>query len=69
MKQYKRAGGQWGTSWSTLDHVRSLTMHARSLLLRGIPQDQYALFTEDEAWLISSLNDALRCIEKITRED
>jgi len=69
MKSWKRAGGQWGVSWSTIDHVRSMVMHARSLLLRGIPQDQYALFTEDEAWLISSLSDALRAIENITTED
>ncbi len=69
MKNWKdRAGGQWARPWSSLDHVRSNLMHARSILLRGVPQDAYALFTEDEAWLISSINDGLRAIERIVTD-
>jgi len=64
-----RAGGQWTRPWSSIDHVRSWVMSARHTLLRGVPQDAYALFTEDEAELIQALNTALMAIERITRDD
>jgi len=67
MRDYKeRAGGQWVRPWSSLDHVRSNLMHARSILLRGIPQDAYPLLTDDEAALIEAINIGLICIERIT---
>lgn len=70
MRDYKsRAGGQWVRPWSSLDHVRSYLMHARSTLLRGVPQDAYALFTADEAELIQAINTGLMAIERITSGD
>jgi len=63
-----RAGGSWVRPWATIDHVRSQCLHAQALLLQGIPQDQWALFTEDERIIINSLTDAIRAIDRIVSE-
>jgi len=67
MRSAARAGGDWVKPWSTIDHVRSQCLHAQSLLLRGIPQDQYPLLTEDEIIIINSLTDAIRAIDRISQ--
>ena len=66
MRSAARAGGDWVRPWGTIDHVRSQLLHAQSLLLRGIPQDQYPLLTEDEVTLINSITDAIRAIDRMS---
>ena len=68
MKNEDRAGGSWFRPWATLDHVSSQLLHARALLLRGVPPDMYALFNADEVDLIQSINAALSAVERIRQQ-
>jgi hypothetical protein len=69
MNKKYRAGGLWFQPWATLDHVRSQLLHARALLLRGVPQDMFALFNADEVDLLSAINEALAAVERIVSSE
>lgn len=65
IKGESRAGGSWVRPWTTLDHVESNLVHARSLLVKSLGGPSAGVLTEDEYNLLCTIEDAIQLVREV----